>query len=836
MTTRQTTLRRFFIAVAVLLGIAVAPSIAQSAASNWTTAHPFRVLDTRPGQLTIDGKFSAIGKRSSGSTLELQLTGRAGMPDNVDTVMLNITTVDPAEAGFITVYPCDTARPLASNVNYAPGTVQANLVAARVDGKGRACIYTHARTDLIADVQSYTTNAIRETDPSRLLDTRSGNHTIDDQYDGIGKRSAGSTLELQLTGRAGISDRADTVMLNITTVEPSAAGFITVYPCDSPRPNASNVNYLPGTVQANLVVARVDDAGRTCIYTHARTHIVADVQGYTTSAIRETEPSRLLDSRSGNTTIDSKYDGIGKRNAGSTLELQLAGRAGIPSDANTVLLNVTTAEPEAPGFIAVFPCNSPRPNTSNVNYVPGSVQANRVVARVDNNGRTCIYTHARTHIVADVQGYIVGATMAAAPEQYTPPASASGFVHPGVLVDGSELDEIRAHVAAGDQPWAGVVDRMYGSASSTATAARPTSYRFSSLSYVPAPVRVIQASSSGNQSYLDAHGLREIGDVEHIDDARAAYTQALLWNATGNRAHADKAIEIMNAWSSTLTEIKFDQPRRVDNGGIIWVDGKLHAGWGASLFARSAEIIRYTDAGWSNPDIARFEDMLRDVYLPLTIDGWSNGANWMMTLAEGTISIGVFTNDRATFNAGVAMWRDQAPTTIYLPSDGARPLAPVSWMDTASEIDNYWRNPDRYVTGLQGETLRDLSHMVMGLGAMANTAETAYIQGVDLYGEQATRIVAGFELNAGYVNAYLDETNRLGRAPSSTWTPPNWPGGPGTFNIVNTYHTTGWNVAHHHYTTRTNTSMPQTSRLVQRINPNTAQPAHHLAWEPLTHS
>ena len=417
-----------------------------------------------------------------------------------------------------------------------------------------------------------------------------------------------------------------------------------------------------------------------------------------------------------------------------------------------------------------------------------------------------------------------------------PQPNPSGFVHPGVLVDGSELDEIRAHVAAGDQPWAGVVDRMYGSASSTATAARPTSYRFSSLSYVPAPVRVIQASSSGNQSYLDAHGLREIGDVEHIDDARAAYTQALLWNATGNRAHADKAIEIMNAWSSTLTEIKFDQPRRVDNGGIIWVDGKLHAGWGASLFARSAEIIRYTDAGWSNPDIARFEDMLRDVYLPLTIDGWSNGANWMMTLAEGTISIGVFTNDRATFNAGVAMWRDQAPTTIYLPSDGARPLAPVSWMDTASEIDNYWRNPDRYVTGLQGETLRDLSHMVMGLGAMANTAETAYIQGVDLYGEQATRIVAGFELNAGYVNAYLDETNRLGRAPSSTWTPPNWPGGPGTFNIVNTYHTTGWNVAHHHYTTRTNTSMPQTSRLVQRINPNTAQPAHHLAWEPLTHS
>ena len=59
--------------------------------------------------------------------------------------------------------------------------------------------------------------------------------------------------------------------------------------------------------------------------------------------------------------------------------------------------------------------------------------------------------------------------------------------------------------------------------------------------------------------------------------------------------------------------------------------------------------------------------------------------------------------------------------------------------------------------------------MMMGLGALANAAETAYIQGVDLYGEQANRIITGFEVNAGYVNAYLDEVDRLGGAqPSSS--------------------------------------------------------------------
>src|SRR5690606_32333201 len=129
---------------------------------------------------------------------------------------------------------------------------------------------------------------------------------------------------------------------------------------------------------------------------------------------------------------------------------------------------------------------------------------------------------------------------------------------------------------------------------------------------------------------------------------------------------------------------------------------------------------------------------------------------------EATISIGVFLDDRAVFNAGIAAWRQQAPTTIYHPTDGSTPRPPTSYYNTPERIHALWHYPDRYVTGLQQETLRDIGHMTMGLGAMANAAETARIQGVDLYGEQADRIIAGFELNASYVNAYLDEVERRG--------------------------------------------------------------------------
>ena len=286
-----------------------------------------------------------------------------------------------------------------------------------------------------------------------------------------------------------------------------------------------------------------------------------------------------------------------------------------------------------------------------------------------------------------------------------------------------------------------------------------------------------------------------------------------------------------------MREIKFDSPVRSDNGEPVFNNGKLQAGWGGSLFARAAEIIRYSGAGWAEGDVARFESMLRDIYLPLVRSNWPQGANWMLTFAEATVSIGVFLDDRAAYDDGIAAWRAKAPTIVYLTSDGALPKSPASYMDTASEIRNYWRNPTQWVNGLEQETLRDIVHMTMGLGSMANVAETAYIQGLDLYGEQQARFIAGFETNAGFVNDYLDEVDRLGGGtPSSSWVPSGWPGGAGTFTLGSVYFRSGWLVAQHHFTTRAGIAMPETTRLVQRVGTGATQAAVHLSWETSTHN
>ena len=116
--------------------------------------------------------------------------------------------------------------------------------------------------------------------PERVVDTRPGFATVDDLYAGIGRRAAGSTLEVQVAGRAGIPANATVVVLNVTAVAPVERGYVTVHPSGTDRPNASNVNYASGRNTANEVIARVGVDGSVSVYTSAAIHLVIDIAGH----------------------------------------------------------------------------------------------------------------------------------------------------------------------------------------------------------------------------------------------------------------------------------------------------------------------------------------------------------------------------------------------------------------------------------------------------------------------------------------------------------------------------------------------------------------------------
>ncbi len=83
----------------------------------------------------------------------------------------------------------------------------------------------------------------------------------------------------------------------------------------------------------------------------------------------------------------------------------MAGRGGVPADASAVTLNVTSTGSPGGGFVTVYPCGMPRPDTSNLNFAAGQTVANAVTSRVGVGGAVCIYNQSATHLIVDVNGY-----------------------------------------------------------------------------------------------------------------------------------------------------------------------------------------------------------------------------------------------------------------------------------------------------------------------------------------------------------------------------------------------------------------------------------------------
>jgi hypothetical protein len=370
---------------------------------------PSRFLESRPGLSTVDGVQNGIGRLLAGSTVEVVVQGRAPVGAGAGAVVLNVTVVDPATAGFVTVYPCGTALPNASSVNFTAGATVANGVVSKIGGNGRVCVYSPAATDLVIDVTGWfgPTGGFAGVVPARLLESRPGFSTVDGLQAGIGVRPGGAVTPVAVTGRAAVPADAVAAVLNVTVTNPVAAGFVTVYPCGSPLPNASSVNFTTGQTVANAVVSQIGTAGQICVYTPVQTDLVVDVTGWFggSGGFTGVVPSRFYESRPGLFTVDGLQNGAGLRGAGSTTEVAVLGRAPIAGTAGAVVLNVTVTNPAAAGYVTVYPCGTPLPNASSLNFGVGGTVANAVVSKIGVGGKVCVFTPVATDLVVDVTGW-----------------------------------------------------------------------------------------------------------------------------------------------------------------------------------------------------------------------------------------------------------------------------------------------------------------------------------------------------------------------------------------------------------------------------------------------
>ena len=356
------------------------------------------------------GQFTALPVRN------LCLTSAAGaelvVPSIATAASLNITAVTPSGPGFLTVWPCGVERPLASNLNFVAGDVIPNGVIAPIGSNGKVCIYAFAETELVVDVAGwFEGDAFVGATPQRSVDTRDGTGGQ------LGQLVENAPLTIKVTNIAAkTAGGADTlvpmttsaVALNVTVVNPAAAGFVTVYPCDVPRPLASNVNFVAGQVVANGVVAPAGSNGEVCVYSLSATDIVVDLAGwFPGAAFTGATPTRLVDTRTGVGSPLQKLDPSSQLNVAiHAVPISVNGSAAqVPLDATAAVLNVTVVNPESSGFATVWPCSAARPLASNLNFVAGQVVANNVTAPIGDQGQVCFYTNVPSDIIVDIAGY-----------------------------------------------------------------------------------------------------------------------------------------------------------------------------------------------------------------------------------------------------------------------------------------------------------------------------------------------------------------------------------------------------------------------------------------------
>ncbi len=282
------------------------------------------------------------------------------------------------------------------------------------------------------------------------------------------------------------------------------------------------------------------------------------------------------------------------------------------------------------------------------------------------------------------------------------------FIHPGLLHSRSDLERIRTGVAAKKGP-------------------------------IYEGFKILEDSPYARADYRMRGPFAEWGRAPNIrkgeteSDALAVYQNALMWAITGKKAHAERAIHILNSWTGSLKKVS-------------GIDGVLASGLQGFMFVNAAELLRHTDSGWSETEAKRCGQWFLDVWDP-TIEHYAYFANgnWETAALQTRMAIAVYCNERQMFEETIRY-------AVAGAGNGSIPHMIV------------------YPSGQCQETTRAQHYVQLGLGLLGCAAEVAWNQGVDLYGWGDNRILRGYEYTAKYglgeevpFRHYLDRTGKYGR-------------------------------------------------------------------------
>lgn len=327
-------------------------------------------------------------------------------------------------------------------------------------------------------------------------------------------------------------------------------------------------------------------------------------------------------------------------------------------------------------------------------------------------------------------------------------ATAEGetFSHPGLIPSGESLARIKQYIADGTDP-------------------------------VICSYRALVSDGRAQADYKMAGPFHTIArDGMHAktkgpseSDFTAAYYNALMYHLTGDIAHRDKSLEIIEAYSDSLSNIDgHDAPLCCLQGYFL---------------VNAMELMR--DCA-SEEAQRRWTDMIHRSFIPVmdrfeSMSPYANG-NWGAIVNKMRMAVAIYCDDHDMYEKAKSMFlqcNDNSALPNYIGADGQCQ-----------------------------ETGRDQGHAQLGLGNLAEICEIAWNQGDDLWSAEDGRMYKGYEYmakyNLGYEVPFTTWKDCTGLY--SGWTEPG-PMGRGNFRAI-------YEIAYAHFAGRLHMPMPYTSMVL----------------------
>ncbi len=372
-----------------------APSVTTSSL-DFVPLSPRRLVNTRSGTGVVNA--CRVGAERQ---IDVQVTGVGGVPQyGVAAVALNVRASRATETTTVSAFPAGTAWPRTASVAVSAGQTRSGLVIVPVGASGRVSLRNFAGAAyLLADVVGYYPtsgegSSYVASDPTRVLDTRDGSPL-----------PAAAARRVRVAGDGtGIPAGASRVLLNVTALRPEASGTLAVTATPPSRaPRRPKLTYGADRTAANRVIARVATDGTVALWSSARTDAVVDVVGWYGADGARFVPlpgKRLLDTRT-TATADTLTG------PGAVVTVPVAGRAGVPRDARSVVITLGAVDASASTALTAYPGGGEARGTTDVSVTEGDLRAsNLAVVPLGADGSVAVRSRAGTvDATVDVVGF-----------------------------------------------------------------------------------------------------------------------------------------------------------------------------------------------------------------------------------------------------------------------------------------------------------------------------------------------------------------------------------------------------------------------------------------------